>query len=106
VSWLDGDRPTSALVRGDGRSIGGELHIWRGPGLGWQPLERAVAFKVGDIVTQGDGDRHIIEAINDAGDVIDVCCTVGADWCKPGDRESNLARRYWHAGDIVEGVAK
>lgn len=75
---------------------------WAGPGVGWT-TQPELPFRVGDIVTRGDGDRHVIEAINDAGDLLDLRCIVGCAWCQPGDLEANLASRYEHAGEIVEG---
>lgn len=65
-------------------------------------------FEIGDIVTRGGDDRQRIIDVNDAGDLIEVECikeplgslnedgTRGEPWCKLGDRESNLTRRYSH----------
>ena len=72
-------------------------------------------FKVGDIVTRDGTDLQRILEINEAGDLITVECikeplgwlnddgTRGEPWCRLGDREDNLARRYSHAGNVIEG---
>lgn len=86
--------------------------VWGGPGIGWvyvidssQQIDTStIAFKVGDIATRGDGDRHLVEAVNDAGDMIEVRCITAAYWCEVGDVEWNMAARYSHAGAIIEGA--
>jgi hypothetical protein len=72
-------------------------------------------FKVGDLVTRDGTDvQRVIEADEGYGNITVVCVkaplgwpnddgTHGEPWCKVGDVESNLARRYSFAGDIVEG---
>lgn len=68
---------------------------------GPEPIERAIEhpFAVGDVVTHnlGGGVFRVV-AINWAGDSIDVECLQAPQcefaWCKVGDRESNLSRRY------------
>jgi hypothetical protein len=63
-------------------------------------------FEIGDIVTRGGDDRQKIIDIGDVGDMIEVECikeplgypnedgSRGEPWCKLGDREWNLTRRY------------
>lgn len=76
-------------------------------------LDKATTFRVGDLVTRDGTDlQRVIEA---NGDLITVECvkeplgwlqedgvTRDEPWCKVGDREENLARRYEHAGPIIE----
>lgn len=66
-------------------------------------------FIVGDIVTRMGADEQEVIAVNWAGDMIDVRCIKapepwedGVTWCKVGDVESNLARRY----ELVRPAAK
>ena len=63
-------------------------------------------FEIGDVVTRGGDDRQKIIDIGDVGDMIEVECvkeplgwlnddgTREEPWCKIGDREWNLTRRY------------
>ena len=77
-----------------------------------------LAFKVGDLVTRDGTDiQRVIRADDDVCGTITVVCikeplgwlnddgTRGPPWCKIGDEESNLARRYSFAGDVIEGEA-
>lgn len=85
---------------------------------------RAVGFQVGDIVTRDGTDRHRVIATNQddpryAADLIDVECLVeplgfleedgvtrGAPWCRVGDVEGNLARRYTYADEPLSGIER
>lgn len=66
-------------------------------------------FQVGDLVTQGDGDVHVV---TEAGDVITMRCVKepgifpGAEepWCRVDDIESNLASRYHYAEPEIESL--
>lgn len=58
-------------------------------------------FVVGDIVTRMGADEQEVIGVNWAGDLIDVRCIKAPPsyddaepWCKVGDVESNLSRRY------------
>ncbi|MFZ5744450.1 MAG: hypothetical protein ACOY7T_08230 [Pseudomonadota bacterium] len=73
-----------------------------------------IPFKPGDIVTRDGTDRQKVLEINDAGDLMLVECiseplgylnddgTRGDPWCKIGEQEWNLTRRYEHAGAVIE----
>ena len=64
-----------------------------------------VAFKVGDIVTRDGTDRHRVIDITEGWDGMTVLCIKepASGWCKVGDEEYNLCRRYEFAGDVIEG---
>lgn len=58
-------------------------------------------FVVGDIVSRMGADEQEVIGVNWAGDLIEVRCIKAPaayddaePWCKVGDVESNLARRY------------
>jgi hypothetical protein len=54
-------------------------------------------FKVGDLVTRDGTDIHRVTSSNDDGYLnIDVVCVraPASGWCKVGEEETNLARRY------------
>lgn len=63
-------------------------------------------FKVGDVVTRAGDDRQRITEIDDEGFCLTVVCIKApADgWCKVGDEERNLVRRYEWPSDPIEGV--
>jgi hypothetical protein len=62
-------------------------------------------FEVGDIVTRGDGDRHRIVSITEDRFSMDVECIKAPHdsmpWCKVGEVESNLCRRYVYPHDLL-----
>lgn len=73
-----------------------------------------IEFQVGDIVTRDGTDRQKVIAVD--GDLIEVKCvkeplgwlqedgTRDPPWCRVGDRERNLTRRYSYPEDtIIEG---
>lgn len=73
-------------------------------------------FQVGDVVTRGGDDRQKILEINQAGDLIHVECikepmgflnedmTFGDPWCRVGEKEWNLSKRYNYPDDLlIEG---
>lgn len=73
-------------------------------------------FQVGDVVTRDGTDRHKVLEINDAGDLMHVECikeplgyrnedgTRDAPWCKLGETEWNLPRRYSYPEELtIEG---
>lgn len=75
-------------------------------------------FKAGDIVTRDGTDRHRIMEIDDHfGNMLVECIkeplgwlnedgTRGEPWCKIGDQEWNLVRRYSYPDNlIIEGTA-
>jgi len=66
--------------------------------FGWE------RFKVGDIVTRDGTDLHRVTATSSDGQQINVVCIQAPSepWCKIGDTESNLARRYSHAGQVID----
>jgi hypothetical protein len=64
-------------------------------------------FQVGDLVTRDGSDvQRVTEVDNDY-----FCLTVecirapNGGWCKVGDVEHNLSRRYDFAGDVVDASA-
>lgn len=75
---------------------------------------RLKGFEKGDIVTRDGTDRQLVLDVNDVGDMITVECIkepLGAinddgtrddPWCRLGEIEDNLARRYSYADDTVE----
>lgn len=70
-------------------------------------------FIVGDIVTRDGTDEQEVIDVNWAGDLIDVRCIKapaawedGVTWCKVGDVESNLARRYELVRSAVDGARR
>jgi hypothetical protein len=59
--------------------------------------EDEMIFRVGDLVTRDGTDVHRVISSNDDGflNITVVCITAPASgWCKIGDEEANLARRY------------
>lgn len=72
-------------------------------------------FRVGDLVTRDGTDVQRVIEIDDDGECITVKCvkeplgllledgTRAAPWCRVGETEFNLARRYEFAGDILDG---
>lgn len=75
-----------------------------------------IVFQVGDVVTRSGDDRQRVLEINEAGDLIHVECikeplgfpnedgTRAAPWCRIGDKEWNLVRRYSYPDDLlIEG---
>lgn len=79
-------------------------------------LDQYRQFKVGDLVSRDGTDVQRVTEINEAGDLITVVCieeppgfleddgTRGEPWCKVGETETNLARRYQYAGDLIDGT--
>ena len=79
-------------------------------------------FRVGDLVTRDGTDIHrVIEAEWENGyapDLITVECikeplgfldddgSRGEPWTRVGEKEQNLARRYRHVGDVIDGEAR
>lgn len=79
-------------------------------------------FRVGDLVTRDGTDIHrITEAEWVDGyppDLIEVVCVKeplgflqedgsrGEPWTRVGETEQNLARRYSHVGDVIDGEAR
>jgi len=66
----------------------------------------AIQFQVGDKVTRGDGDLHVIVDINDIGDSMETVCIVGAFWINAGEHDWAHPRRYQHAGEVIDGAAR
>lgn len=74
-------------------------------------------FQVGDIVTRDGTDRQrVIEANEGYGNITVECIkeplgflnedgTRDPPWCKLGEREANLERRYSYADDAIDGEA-
>lgn len=85
-------------------------------GIMAKQLDQYREFKVGDLVSRDGTDVQRITEINEAGDLITVVCveeplgfleedgTRGEPWCKVGETETNLARRYQYAGDVIDGA--
>jgi hypothetical protein len=79
-------------------------------------------FRVGDLVTRDGTDIHrVTEADWEGGyapDIITVVCVQeplgflnddgsrGEPWTKVGESETNMARRYSHVGDVIDGEAR
>ena len=66
-------------------------------------------FEIGDIVTRGDGDVHVITKVD--GTITMRCVKEprifhGADepWCRVDDVESNVACRYFYADPEIEAL--
>lgn len=82
-----------------------------------EPMTEPMAFKVGDLVTRDGSDIQRVIRADDGYGTIEVECikeplgflredgTRDPPWCKVGERESNLARRYQFAGEQIEGHA-
>ena len=72
-----------------------------------------IKFQTGDIVTRDGSDRQRILEVSECGDLIHVECvkepigwlnddgTRDAPWCKIGETEWNLARRYSFHDELV-----
>lgn len=61
-------------------------------------------FQPGDLVTRDGSDvQRVIRMIAD--DTIEIECVKASahGWCRIGEREINMARRYEFAGDVVDG---
>lgn len=69
-----------------------------------------IPFKVGDRVTRDGTDVQFVVDTNASNgyppDIITVICLKApADgWCKVGEHESNLARRYSFAGETIDAL--
>lgn len=64
-------------------------------------------FQVGDLVSRDGTDvQRVTKADDGYGCIIVVCvkAPVGG-WCKVGDEEHNISRRYSFAGDVIESEA-
>jgi hypothetical protein len=63
-------------------------------------------FREGDIVTRGGDDLQRITELDEDNHCLTVVCTraPASGWCKVGDVERNLSRRYCYATDAIEGV--
>lgn len=63
-----------------------------------------VKFAIGDIVSRDGTDRQRVIYIDDEGYAMTVVCTKAPEsgWCKVGDEEYNLCRRYDFAGDVID----
>ena len=61
-------------------------------------------FQPGDVVTRGGDDRHRVESVTEDGYAMTVVCikAPAAGWCKVGEEEYNLCRRYSFAGEVVD----
>ncbi len=71
-------------------------------------------FKVGDIVSRDGTDLQRVLEINEAGDLMLVECTKeplgylkddmtrDEPWCRLGEQEWNLTRRYSFAGRTID----
>jgi hypothetical protein len=69
-----------------------------------------MGFKVGDLVSRDGTDRHRVINTNEASagwppDLIEVVCEKAPEtgWCRVGDVETNLARRYEMAPPAEQG---
>lgn len=67
-------------------------------------------FEVGDIVTRDGTDEQEVTRADDGGGCITVVCRKAPEdeWCKVGEEEDNLTRRYTlvrRRGEIAEGGA-
>lgn len=52
-------------------------------------------FKIFDFVRRSGSDIHMVIGFNEAGDLMDVLCVKAeSPWCRIGDIEDNLPRRY------------
>ena len=62
-------------------------------------------FQIGDMVTRDGSDVHRVTEIDAGYFCLTVECVKApaTGWCKVGDVERNLSRRYDYAGDIVDG---
>lgn len=72
-------------------------------------------FKVGDLVTQDGTDVHRVVEVHDGGQCITVECikeplgyleedgiTRSEPWCRIGEQEFNMARRYDFASQVLD----
>jgi hypothetical protein len=64
-------------------------------------------FKIGDLVTRDGSDIQRVIAVDEDGFCIEVECIKppALGWCKAGETEYNLARRYEFAGDVIDATA-
>jgi hypothetical protein len=64
-------------------------------------------FQVGDLVSRDGTDVHRVTVADDGYGCITVVCEKApfGNWCKVGDEERNLSRRYAYAGDLIDGEA-
>ncbi|MEW4459484.1 hypothetical protein AB1K42_15435 [Roseibium algicola] len=72
-------------------------------------------FKVGDLVTRDGTDIHRVVEVSNEGQTITVECvreplgyleedgvTRSEPWCRVGEREFNMARRYQFASEVID----
>lgn len=66
-----------------------------------EPIDPERPLEVGDYVSRGDDGVHVVRYVNPAGDLVDVECVrePSRPWCKVGDLETNLSRRYHRVED-------
>lgn len=64
-------------------------------------------FQIGDLVSRDGTDVQRVTRVDDDGHCITVVCVRAplTGWCKVGDMEDNLTRRYSFAGDVIDGDA-
>lgn len=64
-------------------------------------------FQGGDLVTRDGTDVQRVIYVNEDGTAIEVECVKApsSGWCKVGEREYNMARRYDFASDVIDGEA-
>lgn len=63
-------------------------------------------FEPGDIVTRGGDDLQRVLDVDEEGFCMTVVCirAPASGWCKVGEEEHNLCRRYSFPSDAIEGV--
>lgn len=77
-------------------------------------METEPVFQIGDLVTRDGTDvQRVTEADEGYGNIKVVCVkepmgylnengTRDPPWCRVGDVEDNLSRRYSYAGDVID----
>ncbi len=65
---------------------------------------RRLQFEVGDLVTRDGTDVHRVLYVQPDQHSMEVVCVKAPEsgWCKVGDKEFNLCRRYDFAGEVFE----
>lgn len=63
-----------------------------------------IQFEVGDLVSRDGSDIHRVLYVQEDRNCMEVVCVRAptSGWCKVGDTEFNMCRRYEYAGEIIE----